>query len=1025
MATIDAKDRPLRLTTPLGPQMLLVARLRAREGISEPFAYRLDLVGEIGTDVAFEKLLGQPATVTLRMGPGEDRYFSGIVSEVSEGDSDEDFTHFQVELTPAFALLTHRVRSRIFQQRSVPDVLKEVLTGLDTSFNLTRSYAARNYCVQYEESDYAFACRLMEDEGMHYYFRHKEDGHAMVISDDALTHPEVPELPPVPYDAKLQGPRRGAHVFRWEKRQRLTPGKWTLWDYNFELPDQHLEASEAPLETVSVGGVSHRMRGGYNRDFEVFEGTGGYARRFDGIGPDGIARSDELPKIFDEARRVARLRMEEGTARALAMSGWGDCAPFTPGFIFELTRHRRADGKYLLLSIEHEAEQSGFRSGEEGTFRYENRFTALPVAVAYRPPRLTPPPKIAGPQTATVVGPAGKETFLDKYGRVKVQFHWDRQAKKDASSSCWVRVAQIWAGNRWGAFFWPRIGQEVVVAFEEGDPDRPLVVGSVYNAKNMPPFELPANDVINGIKSCSVGAGANPITDFNGILFCDQDGQEHLEVHSERDETSNTETNKTMRVGKTLTKIVGSLPISAGSGSGGGQEEGIGSGMGGGATEVLRGFCAAIKSHLGRDLSFTVGETAYHTFGAASYYVVGQNHNVSINPGVFLGQFGGPAPLVAIQSGFGAIEGEVNLLVGSGANLHYGPGVSIHRGASIEHSGPPNAVASALAAIVGGVTIAANIAAAAKPDDVNPLLFDIIAKAIQGLAMAGLVGVESTLAWLEEAEIQALAAAHEVEESAEYMRLVGELIKDSLHDIPREIMGAMLNERIPEDMEIGEWHAEQARKMATRAGGAKVGPQDVVQVHEHGYFLAAQSVDLHASGATGDPLSRAPMKLSSKKFRLDAQRARLNGAKEFVINSREDISLECNNSHVRLAPKKVEVYAFSGDFGCDVKLDGKTVRLQTRASLTEESELTVRSSEIALKAAGGTAQAAACSLVMNKDGITLTAGSSSIAVTPDGVNIKGLNFEMISELFWKQTTAMLDQRIQGVVDNKASIINIQ
>ena len=227
---------------------------------------------------------------------------------------------------------------------------------------------------------------------------------------------------------------------------------------------------------------------GGNDQLEIYQYPGGYAQRFDGINKAGAPQPQDLSNIFPDRARTLRIRMEQEEVQAIDIRGTSDCGHFTAGQEFTLERHFDADDKYLLTRVEHSARQADYRSDQREAFTYENRFSCIPDGLHYRPQRTIRKPVIAGLQTAVVTGPPGEEIFVDKYGRVKVQFHWDREGKMNADSSCWLRVAQVWAGNSWGAFFWPRIGHEVVVLFEEGDPDKPLIVGSVYNAKNMPWF---------------------------------------------------------------------------------------------------------------------------------------------------------------------------------------------------------------------------------------------------------------------------------------------------------------------------------------------------------------------------------------------------------------------------------------------------------------------------------------------------------------------------------------------------------
>jgi type VI secretion system secreted protein VgrG len=260
----------------------------------------------------------------------------------------------------------------------------------------------------------------------------------------------------------------------------------------------------------------------------------------------------------------------------MEIGGASNCGQFVAGHQFTLKRHFDADGKYALTRIEHDAHLEGaYRSDQALAFTYENRFTCVPGALPCRAQRVTSKPVIAGIQSATVVGPQGEEIFCDKYGRVKVQFHWDREGKKDVNSSCWLRVAQVWAGKGWGAFFWPRVGHEVVVIFEEGDPDQPLIIGSVYNAENMPWFTLPLNKQLAGFKSASVRGIAQK--NYNGIVFNDQKGREHLSIHSEHNLSLNSEYDKMVhagrhkgeRVANASIMTVGNIPMGGGSGGGG------------------------------------------------------------------------------------------------------------------------------------------------------------------------------------------------------------------------------------------------------------------------------------------------------------------------------------------------------------------------------------------------------------------------------------------------------------------------
>ena len=548
MPTYTQANSPLIVTTPLGQDVLLLHRLRGREAISQLFSFQAEFLAKLGAEVRFDQILGQKVTVEMRLADGGTRYFDGIVKQFSQGGRDENFVNFRAEIVPSVWLLTKTVRSRIFQHLSTPDILKKVLQGFDVSYKLLANYHQRDYCVQYRESDFDFASRLMEEEGIHYHFKHANGSHQMVLSDATSQNPAVPGASTIVYEEAAGELRNEMRVTAWEKTQELRSGAVTLWDHCFELPGNHLEGTARTVDSVTVGKVAHKLNVGGNSNLELYDFPGGYAERFDSVSSSGGTQPDDLQNMFTDRTRVVRIRMEEEETAGLAIAGTSDCGNFSAGHKFTLQRHFDADGKYLITGVTHDARNSHYRSDEGDAFHYENRFSCVPDALRFRPARLTEKPEISGLQTATVVGPSGEEIFVDKYGRIKVQFHWDREGNKDANSSCWLRVAQLWAGKQWGAFFWPRIGHEVVVIFEEGDPDQPLVVGSVYNADNMPVFALPANKKIAGIKSATVDG--SPGQDYNAILFYDEQDKEHLAIHSERHLTMHAEYDKRFYTGR-------------------------------------------------------------------------------------------------------------------------------------------------------------------------------------------------------------------------------------------------------------------------------------------------------------------------------------------------------------------------------------------------------------------------------------------------------------------------------------------
>jgi type VI secretion system secreted protein VgrG len=324
----------------------------------------------------------------------------------------------------------------------------------------------------------------------------------MVLGNSPVTHPAVAFAEKAIYEELEGGNRPDMRVRRWEKTQELRSGKVTLWDHCFELPGQHLDAERPTQESVAIGKVTHKLKLPANDPLELYDYPGAYAQRVDGIDPGGGEKAGDLAKIFQDNKRTAAIRMEQEAVQAINIRGSGNCRQFMAGCKFTLERHHDADGAYVLTTIEHNASASaGGRSGaDDGSVNYQNHFTCIPIALPYRPALTTPEPVIPGPQTAVVVGTPGEIIFCDKYGRIKVQFPWDREGKKNADSSCWIRVSNNWGGANWGGMFLPHVGQEVIVEFEEGDPDRPIVTGRVYNAECMPPLKLPDHKTKSAIR---------------------------------------------------------------------------------------------------------------------------------------------------------------------------------------------------------------------------------------------------------------------------------------------------------------------------------------------------------------------------------------------------------------------------------------------------------------------------------------------------------------------------------------------
>lgn len=536
---------PIKLTTPLGEDFLLAEGFEISEGLSTLFRMEIETVGKASDTLQFDRLLGQKVTIELATPSGTPQHFNGIVSRISQGHRTYDTAYYTLEVVPKFWLLTRMERSRIFQQKTVPDILKAVL-GADAQFQLVGTFEPREYCVQYRESDFAFASRLMEEEGIFYFFKHTADDHKMIVANSPAKHPDVADPKTIIYEEQRGGSRAEDRIQVWTKSQELRSGKTTLRDYTFEIPTQNLEAVKNIMETAAAGTVTHKLSAGGASSLELYDYPGGYAKRFDGIASGGGEQASNLQKIFTDNTRTAEIRMQAEAVNALTIQGESNSMQLSAGCKFDLDRHFSDNGTFVLTSVHHSARHP---MGSERTleaFVYSNSFTCIPLAVPYRPPRVTPIPTVRGSQTAVVVGPSGEEIFPDKYSRVKVQFHWDRDGQSNASSSCWVRVGTPWAGKQWGMIHIPRMGQEVIVDFLEGDPDRPIIVGSVYNADNMPPYTLPDNKTQSGIKSRSSKQGGTE--NFNEFRFEDKKGSEQVFLHCEKDLLTEVENDETRTV---------------------------------------------------------------------------------------------------------------------------------------------------------------------------------------------------------------------------------------------------------------------------------------------------------------------------------------------------------------------------------------------------------------------------------------------------------------------------------------------
>lgn len=494
------------LSSPFGADVLLLRSFHGEERISGLFRFSLECQSE-NRSLDFSQIIGKGVTITLDLADGSQRFLHGIVGRFVQAGSDERFATYYAEVLPWFWLLCFAVDCKIFQNKSVPEIAEAVFSDLgqtDFENRLTGTYTAREYCVQYNESAFDFVSRLLEDEGIVYFFEHADGKHTLVLADDPSTFPACPGDNALTYGTYGDWTQQNT-VTACTLEQNVVAAAYALDDFNFETPSTDLVAS---VDTTLASGTSG----------EIYGYPGGF-----------------LLKDAGEGR--AKRRIEERETSTKVLRGESYCRAFTSGHTFSVAGHYRDDvnASYALKSVSHRASREG----------YTNRFEAIPAATVYRPPLSVKKPVIPGTQTAIVVGKSGEEIWTDQYGRVKVQFHWDRVGTKDENSSCWIRVAHGWAGKGWGQIFLPRIGQEVVVSFLEGDPDRPLLTGSVYNAEQTVPYALPGEQTKSTVKSdSSKGSGG-----YNELRFEDKKDAEEVYFQAEKDCNRVVKNNDTLKVG--------------------------------------------------------------------------------------------------------------------------------------------------------------------------------------------------------------------------------------------------------------------------------------------------------------------------------------------------------------------------------------------------------------------------------------------------------------------------------------------
>ncbi|MCD8482281.1 MAG: type VI secretion system tip protein VgrG [Verrucomicrobia bacterium] len=514
MAKFTQSHRIAAVGTPLADDHLLLRSMRGTENISAPFRYVVEMLSE-DTSVPLLDLMGEGLSIRLNHKDGGGvRYFNGIVADIRQLEPLSGLHRYEAVIVPWLWFLDQACDCRIFQQMTVPAILADVFKSHgfeDFEERLSETYPELEYCVQYGESDLAFVSRLMEEVGIYYFFVHENGKHTLVLADSRAAHDPCPGFPELRYigpGSNTQGP---VDVLSWELRMQAKSGQVIVRDFNFAEPSKLLQPDANDEKNHNLAAFT---RYEYTGDFSQ---DGGHA-------PSGARQLDNPAKV--------RLRAVQ--ADFLSAFARSECRGIYTGHTFKLTEHFRQDQnqEYFITATEHCIELDDYVSGRGTSVPvYTVSFVAIPGTVDYCPPRVTARPAINGPQTAIVVGRQGEEIHTDEFGRIKVQFHWDRDGKRDENSSCWVRVAQNWAGKKWGAFFLPRIGQEVIVEFLEGDPDRPIVTGAVYNGEHPTPYKLPAHKTRSTLKSNS----SKDKEGHNELRFEDKANKEQIYIHAERD----------------------------------------------------------------------------------------------------------------------------------------------------------------------------------------------------------------------------------------------------------------------------------------------------------------------------------------------------------------------------------------------------------------------------------------------------------------------------------------------------------
>ncbi len=542
MAGLKQIDRLMQFSSPLGKDVLLIESLDGAEGISRLFEYHVELLATVDATIDSKSVVGSKVSVAISLNDAQgSRWINGIVASFEQCAGDPEFNVYKARIVPSMWQLTLSANCRVFQKMTVKDIVKKVIGeyGLSISDQTTASYKPLEYCTQYSESDFHFVARILEESGIFFWFEHSDQDNKIVFGDSRTAYQDCPLSASVPYGLNKKGAEGsyGASVIEFTSTASMVSGKHSTSDYNF----RNFARADAPdKDSASPYGKNA---------FDQYlypAGSEGYAN-------DGTQPSTDLETLFIETRQLA----SDSTAEVFR--GNSNARSLCAGYTFSLTGNPRTawNKKYLLTTVTMHADQVPSYRAEDSALGagYSNRFTAVSSDIVYKPPLTLLKPKIYGPQTAVVVGESGEEITIDSLGRIKVQFFWDKtEARGATTDSVWLRVAQSWAGNGWGAHFWPRIKDEVVVQFLNGDPDNPLITGSLYNGVNSTPYTLPDNKTRSGILTrSSIGGSAS---NANELRFEDKKGSEQVYLHAEKDMDESIEQDRRISVGKNDSLIV-------------------------------------------------------------------------------------------------------------------------------------------------------------------------------------------------------------------------------------------------------------------------------------------------------------------------------------------------------------------------------------------------------------------------------------------------------------------------------------